>query len=1013
MFVKLPSVNKRKPYIFYPKNFYILDQERKVQVDNLSGNVDYKEKYEKLTNEYATLNSGRGQSLVIAKNYEAQFTTLAKKYQELKDEYQTCSKNIQVLNPYCDSLRKTTRELIEIQKQLNQKKEKKTIIETIQTGINTNLLLDNLKKEHADLQTRYKEFQTSAKLQHENVLSEKQQMLKQLQLFSSKEIKLDTFIEELKRQMNTLLVEKRNLSSNKQQKVDVSTVALEQQYDSVLQQKDQSIITLKSQLESLQYEKQKLLDQLNVKGKQESVIDADMISIDLKYKTLVQEKQQLQKEFESEKERMKLREEEVLSQRSTNFDSLNTENINLLEKIGILSDKDINLKKELRDSMEQIKQLQYQMNNCSKKFDNLMYSKVDEQLENEVLQRKRIEQMLDKVNQDKNQLQIEFDRFKLESASNIELENKLSEKFKALEDEYGRKCAPYQQTFSKLENLIKELISTKRIKIVQEESQIRNKKDDVDVNNSVVQYVYKQKEIYKKISDKIDKVTDGLLLARYNELVNLDFYNKIVINGNIITHYTKPAIPVPIIEKAFKKFQTKLMNLYEDIAGSVRVYVRIKPSSSTNNKYLDIPYREPYVNVSSTKKCPDLVDIKYGPFFGVIPDTFNNSDLYSGCEGTQVDEAKTITSHSVQRDDNDDEGKCCILSTTAGVCRVIQQIKENYHIVIFSYGYSGSGKTHSLFGNKEEPGITQLSIANSGAKFFKIIKVFELYVDKINFTSKSNNTGKEIVLYDSNSSYFNTIVNTNTFKTFIDKKGAIIPTSTMDVSKESILLFTEFQQNVDLFRTQEGRIKATTNNQSSSRSHIFYTIEFSYPNDVKGQLTVCDLGGKESPQDILEMFVTKPDNKTWEIASLMMGNNSIVQNYYVPREMGGNEDLNNVLYNDKKNYTKLRKILEESVYINESVNHLRYFFENIQNNGQPYKDNMVDWSRYGVNNYDPEKYLTPDPTTRDNILMYKTLTNLKGNSLTKFVMLCNVRQEEEYCSGTLATLKFADKIKST
>ena len=121
------------------------------------------------------------------------------------------------------------------------------------------------------------------------------------------------------------------------------------------------------------------------------------------------------------------------------------------------------------------------------------------------------------------------------------------------------------------------------------------------------------------------------------------------------------------------------------------------------------------------------------------------------------------------------------------------------------------------------------------------------------------------------------------------------------------------------------------------------------------------------------------------------------------------------------------EILNEGFYINETINHLIYYF-NLKNGKQTETPKQKIDKRYNVV-YKVKNYFV-QPKDEDekidgsnNSLMIpilKFLDNLSNKNKsdttwrpTKFITLCCVRQEENYCDQTMETLEFAQNVKSS
>ena len=442
-----------------------------------------------------------------------------------------------------------------------------------------------------------------------------------------------------------------------------------------------------------------------------------------------------------------------------------------------------------------------------------------------------------------------------------------------------------------------------------------------------------------------------------------------------------------------------LMNLYEDNLSAVRVYIRLK----SNSDYISTS------NAVVTSSCS--IETQYGPFFGILPPGYTNKDVYTGCIGTEIDKSLKITSH--QTLDFQDQ-KCCILSDTAGLCRVVEQLTSKYQVLLFSYGPSGSGKTYSLFGTNDDPGLVQLSIANSGATSVQIDEIFELQVGNIDFRSGMRFSNRsEINIFDTSS------------------KSAVTP-----INSSSLNQFMLFLQDINNVRVKNKNILATPNNPRSSRSHLFIKLKLFFQNGHSSKFTICDLGGLEKPYELMKMFYKVPDGKDPQFISILMGLD-------VPykRHVFTIDDPLIAWYNgdDKSEYVNnlnkvdVKLLLQQSIFINETLNQFEYFIKSKQGDSITYnmiKEDSKYFSNIGIteNTYNPRLFLTKRPKFDQNfknsnkltqhaldpMKMYSVLTSFDDPQvINKYVMLCHVRPERVYCQETNSTLDFANKIKST
>jgi hypothetical protein len=522
----------------------------------------------------------------------------------------------------------------------------------------------------------------------------------------------------------------------------------------------------------------------------------------------------------------------------------------------------------------------------------------------------------------------------------------------------------------------------------------------------------------------------------------------------------------PHVKGIYDKMQgmdTMLSNMFEDSAGAVRVYVRIRPFNkalATTVKPV-LQKQGKSITYTGTTCSPNLPLKTYGRFFGVIPDSFKNIDVFTGCGGTTVTADGTF--HVLGHDLSPQEigrkgvegtaGMCCIAGDSSGMCRSINQIKDGYHIVLFGYGYSGSGKTLTLLGDPVtgEPGLAHMALGNLPYKDVQLKSIFELTYGKIDFRSKTFNSGKVLDLFIRGE---RTVKNLPTemfenhgaeFDKVLAKYMGDARENTANPLKTRSLKMQDMfalRRALDELRIQNGRIRPTPNNPQSSRSHLFITIEFQFEEGGKGYLTLIDMGGRESPTDILDMFLDKSPNQPWQITSMLL-DARLTPTYIHPHRFKITDDSiswmidkdrygNNPAYRAQidsfinsldatsHDITRVIGVVKESVFINETVNQLMYFFKERQvTPGQ-----MVDVKEMKMpldeknNPYDPMKFLMGKPTATEKMGMYRILGQLEKmySKPSKFVMICNVRQESspvKFCQSTRDTLEFAQSIRST
>lgn len=178
------------------------------------------------------------------------------------------------------------------------------------------------------------------------------------------------------------------------------------------------------------------------------------------------------------------------------------------------------------------------------------------------------------------------------------------------------------------------------------------------------------------------------------------------------------------------------------------------------------------------------------------------------------------------------------------------------------------------------------------------------------------------------------------------------------------------------------------------------------------------------PNGWVESAKTIPTNKPKSPVTYVENNGRI--NVIVANTEGGSPKWAEFKDDDVK------EMLREGVYINETIHHISCFLLNQRN--QPCED--VKLQEFGVGKYDPKRVFNSpsadlaiiNGTGVGIMAKYATLSNslwitavLKffttlsdvPNTLTKYVMMCNVRQDASVVADTEETLDFADSVKST
>ncbi len=142
-------------------------------------------------------------------------------------------------------------------------------------------------------------------------------------------------------------------------------------------------------------------------------------------------------------------------------------------------------------------------------------------------------------------------------------------------------------------------------------------------------------------------------------------------------------------------------NLYEDSHSSVRVYVRvkIKPPPQNNSPLRVVQEKYKVIICPNVTACSRPITPKSYCFYGAYDAQWTNAELYLGksLEGA-TNKPQTPRELRELRADAD---------KVLGMFGTFNQLRDGYRVVLFGYGLSGSGKSHTLLGSKPRQGSTE------------------------------------------------------------------------------------------------------------------------------------------------------------------------------------------------------------------------------------------------------------------------------------------------------------------
>lgn len=574
---------------------------------------------------------------------------------------------------------------------------------------------------------------------------------------------------------------------------------------------------------------------------------------------------------------------------------------------------------------------------------------------------------------------------------------------------------------------------------------------------------------------KIDQITDiknkiDVLIVKINVLLTpVDLTS----NSNpddckqLIEGYAK-------IDKEFEEIQNKdlvdIVNLNEDLSGAVRVYVKVRggygnitdplqkqkliDNWNENNENQVSDYNDFIAKINNVFKIKNdsknisitcnqreiigknyiiksknkdyTIESKkkeYKNFNGVFGMDFDNSEVYTGFKKENSSEKEyfersviggdplTITFKTEKQND--------ISKMPPNLFSAFRQVADGYHICLFGYGFSGSGKTFTLLGGENVPGILHYGLANLNYDSIQIHGIYELYMDR-NIKPENNTVRGNIIKLKGNVPVLTTTPPTK----------SVLVDESKDSSLPNLPNFTEkslFSKDLNSlttiltkYRKEKGRIKETKNNPESSRSHLFITFKVQLENGNKGYITIVDMAGQEDPTVIYRMFLNE---KQITIGPFMKN----IVNYVSKstKSVGNNNNNNNNPWLDNNisddNKIIAIEIIKEGFYINETLNHLKAYFRS-----KIYTSNDTAKKIKNINDYNSTQLFvagnemnvdgTPNIDPNNNCLMQpilKYLDNLNADPTkpTKFIMICAVRPDK--CQDNINALDFADSVKSS
>jgi hypothetical protein len=225
-------------------------------------------------------------------------------------------------------------------------------------------------------------------------------------------------------------------------------------------------------------------------------------------------------------------------------------------------------------------------------------------------------------------------------------------------------------------------------------------------------------------------------------------------------------------------------------------------------------------------------------------------------------------------------------ATLAMYMGIPNYLSRGQSIMMITYGYSGVGKTFTIFGGAENEGVLQTALRNIKEKESIHMRTYEIYGRALPYKAgwlglTSEQYDQTIYTYKYNKAE-EAVLDGNGLKgADINEYIKGIKGSNIDTYQEMTnQRITDFQSNfveeIDKVRVLQGRIKKTINNPVSSRSIMVYEFKIELSNGKWVRFVIMDLPGKE---DIKNTYITE-DSVAENTMKLKTDPQSVTSIYY-------------------------------------------------------------------------------------------------------------------------------------
>lgn len=236
-------------------------------------------------------------------------------------------------------------------------------------------------------------------------------------------------------------------------------------------------------------------------------------------------------------------------------------------------------------------------------------------------------------------------------------------------------------------------------------------------------------------------------------------------------------------------------------------------------------------------------------------------------------------------------------ATLAMYMGIPNYLSRGQSIMMITYGYSGVGKTFTIFGGVTEKGVLQEGVLQTALRNIKdkketengngiYMRTYEIYgralpykagwleltseqYDQTIYTYKYDEAEKAVLDSDG-------LKGADINEYIKGIKGSNIDTY-QEMTHQRITDFqSKFVEEIDKIRKKEGRIKKTINNEVSSRSIMVYEFKIELLNRKWVRFVIMDLPGKE---DIKNTYITEDEIES-NTMKLKTDSQSVTSIYY-------------------------------------------------------------------------------------------------------------------------------------